>query len=184
MKPKTVIHVLVLLTVCAAMSVPAWAQQKIAFVDTIRVITESAEGGQKIDAWEAFFEQKRQELDADAAELQKLQTQYQQQQLSLNPETQAEMQRNIQDKSTKLQRDREDAQREAQARRDKILQEVSAKLKTLLDEYGQANNYAAIFLLDPEAQVFVAQGVDITDAIIELYNQKHPAPAGGASGGR
>lgn len=184
MKPKTIIQMLVLLMMCAAMAAPAWAQQKIAFVDTIRVITESAEGSQKIDAWEAFFEQKRQELEAETAELQKLQQQYQQQQLSLNPETQSEMQRSIEQRSTKLKRDREDAQREAQQRRDKILQDVSAKLQTVLQEYGQSNDYAAIFLLNPESQVFVAQGVDVTDIIIELYNQKYPVPAGGTSGGQ
>ncbi|HSR67985.1 MAG TPA: OmpH family outer membrane protein [Acidobacteriota bacterium] len=186
MNPKTILRGLVLTAFLAALVTPLWAQQKIAFVNTLRVIGESAEGGQKIDAWEAFYEGKRQELDAEAQELQQLQQQYQQQQLSLNAETQAEMQRTIEEKSTALKRAQEDAQREAEQRRNRIIQEVGSKLQALLQEYGQSNNYAAIFLLNPESQVFVAQGVDITDQIIALYNEKHPvaaqgSPAGGSS---
>ena len=168
--------------VLALLCVPALGQQKIGFVNTLQILAESEEGKALVAEWDATFKAKLQEVEAEAAELQNLQQQFSQQQLSLNPETQGEMQRSIQEKGTRVQRMQEDINLEAKQNRDRIVQQLGAKIQTILDEYGQQNGFAVIFLRNPEQQIFVADALDVTQEILQIYNQRHSAPTGGSEG--
>ncbi len=168
--------------ILALLCTPVLAQQKIGFVNTIQILGESEEGKARIAAWDASYKSQMAEVEAEGAELQNLRQQFAQQQLSLNPETQAEMQRSIEEKTTKLQRMQEDINRKAQQDRDKIVQEMSRKMQKILDDYGQQNGFAVIFLRS-EQQVFVADALDVTQEILRIYNEQHPVASTG-SGGR
>ncbi len=172
---------LILLTIMAA-GTSASAQQKVGFVDVLGVIAQTAEGQARIGAWNEFSKTKQESLNAEATELQNLRQQFAEQQLTLNPETRAEMQRSIEDKTTSLQRLSEDFERERAQRRNVIMQDMLGKLRTLLSEYGKENGFAAIFIRNDQ-QVFVADALDLTPQILALYDQKHPTQASGSGDG-
>ncbi len=177
---KSTARTLAFLCILIAGIAPAMAQQKIGFVNTLQVLSESEEGKGRIGAWEKFVETRQQQIAAAGTELQRLQEQFAQQAATLNPETQAEMQRSIEDKTTGLKRMQEDFGREAEAQRNQILQDVSAKMRAILEEYGQQNGFAAIFLRSPEQHAYVQTDLDLTTEVVRIYNEKHPFAATGS----
>ncbi len=157
-----------------------WAQTssssrnlKIGFVDSLAVLYGTQEGQQEIARVEQFIEEKQKEYDSRLEELGKQQQQFQAQQRTLNPQTQAEMQRKLENEDRALRRFQEDIQLEMNTRREDLLGKVGEKIQGIINEYAQKQNFGAIFLRS-EAQVYVAPSLDFTQEIIRLYNERYP----------
>ena len=157
-----------------------WAQTssssrnlKIGFVDSLAVLYGTQEGQQEIARVEQFIEEKQKEYDSRREELGKQQQQFQAQQRTLNPQTQAEMQRNLENEDRALRRFQEDIQLEMNTRREDLLGKVGEKIQGIINEYAQKQSFGAIFLRS-EAQVYVAPSLDFTQEIIRLYNERYP----------
>jgi len=161
-----------------------WAQTssssgnlRIGFIDSLEVLYGTQEGQQGIAKVEQFIEEKQKEYDSRRVELEKQQQQFQAQQRTLNPRTQAEMQRKIEDEDRALRRFQEDSQAEISARRDDVLGKVGEKIQGIINEYAQKQQFGAIFLRS-ETQVYVAPSLDFTQEIIRLYNERYPVSGG------
>ncbi len=157
-----------------------WAQTssssgdlKIGFVDSLAVLYGTQEGQREIARVEQFIEEKQKEYDSRVEELGKQQQQFQAQQRTLNPQTQAEMQRKLENEDLALRRFQEDIQLEMNTRRDDLLGKVGEKIQGIINEYAQKQSFGAIFLRS-EAQVYVAPSLDFTQEIIRLYNERNP----------
>ena len=175
-KRRFKLHSIVLAVAALSMSGMLAQGQKIGFVSTFDVLRASQEGKARISAWDSAFRAEQEKIKTESDELNKLQQQFAEQRLSLNAETQAEMQQSIQNKATSIKRMQEDLNRTAGGRRDKILAEVSEKIRTLLQDYAKNNGYDAIFLRLPDQQAYVAESVDITAEILRLYDEKYKVP--------
>ncbi len=160
-------------------SAPATASPaKVAFINPIAVLSATAEGKQEFAKLQELTNKRQQELANLGTELRKLQEQYSQTSLTVNPQTRAEMERSIQEKELKLKRMQEDAQLEVQQQQDDLLGKMGDKLQTIINEYAQKNGIDTIFRLD-QGQVFayVNPALVVTDQIIKQYDQKHPVTA-------
>ena len=164
-----------------------WAQTssssgnlKIGFVDSLAVLYGTQEGQQEIAKVEQFMAEQQKEYDARLEELGKQQQQFQAQQRTLNPQTQAEMQRKLENEERELRRFQEDIQVEMNTRRDDLLGKVGEKIQGIINEYAQKQNFGAIFLRS-EAQVYVALSLDFTQEIIRLYNERYPVSEGNSA---
>ncbi len=164
-----------------------WAQTssssrnlKIGFVDSLAVLYGTQEGQQEIARVEQFIEEKQKEYDSRLEELGKQQQQFQAQQRTLNPQTQAEMQRKLENEDRALRRFQEDIQLEMNTRREDLLGKVGEKIQGIINEYAQKQNFGAIFLRS-EAQVYVATSLDFTQEIIRLYNERYPVSEGNSA---
>ena len=164
-----------------------WAQTssssgnlKIGFVDSLAVLYGTQEGQREIARVEQFIEEKQKEYDSRLEELGKQQQQFQAQQRTLNPQTQAEMQRKMENEDRALRRFQEDIQVEMNARRDDLLGKVGEKIQGIIDEYAQKQKFGAIFLRS-ETQVYVAPSLDFTQEIIRLYNERYPVRGGNSA---
>ena len=161
-----------------------WAQTssssrnlKIGFIDSLGVLYGTQEGQQEIARVEQFMQDRQKEYDSRVEELGKQQQQFQAQQRTLNPQTQAEMQRKLENEERALRRFQEDIQLEMNTRRDDLLGKVGEKIQGIINEYAQKQNFGAIFLRS-EAQVYVALSLDFTQEIIRLYNERNPVSEG------
>jgi len=161
-----------------------WAQTssssgnlKIGFIDSLAVLYGTQEGQQEIARVEQFIEERQKDYDARVEELGKQQQQFQAQQRTLNPQTQAEMQRKMENEERALRRFQEDIQVEMNTRRDDLLGRVGEKIQGIINEYAQKQNFGAIFLRS-EAQVYVAPSLDFTQEIIRVYNERYPVIEG------
>ncbi len=184
---RATLRILIWIVIWAAGAGVGWAQTssssgnlKIGFVDSLAVLYGTQEGQQEIARVEQFMAEQQKEYDARLEELGKQQQQFQAQQRTLNPQTQAEMQRKMENEDRALRRFQEDIQVEMNTRRDDLLGKVGEKIQGIINEYAQKQNFGAIFLRS-EAQVYVALSLDFTQEIIRLYNERYPVSEGNSA---
>jgi outer membrane protein len=161
--PVAVLAAALALGVAAPLAAQA---QKIAIIDTERVITASDTGKQALEGLTALREQKRLEGEALEKELLDLQTRLQEGRLSLSEDKIAELQRQAEDKALAMRRFQDDANRELTKRRDEVLAQVDQKVMPVINRYGQANGYDLIFRKFESGLIYAADAVDITDEVI------------------
>jgi Skp family chaperone for outer membrane proteins len=85
-----------------------------------------------------------------------------------NQELQAR--RAFEDARRKFERDVDDKQNE-------FLGDVAVKVGTVASDYGRDNDYDAIFVLKAQPLVYVRESADLTDIVIELYDERFPHDA-------
>jgi Skp family chaperone for outer membrane proteins len=153
---------------------------KIGFVNSQQVLYGTAEGKKGLAELEQFMNQQREAFEAKNAELAKLQEDYMTQQRTQDAAALASVERTIQEKEVELRRFREDAQANFNARQNQVLQGISGKVQVLIQEYAQENAFDAIFMRD-QNQIYVAPSLDVTEAIIEAYNQRYPGEQAAAA---
>ncbi|UCF36776.1 MAG: OmpH family outer membrane protein [Acidobacteriota bacterium] len=184
MKITRMTSVLLLLTL-VLFSGAAVAQEiatKIAFVNTTEILQGTAEGKAELAAMEQYVSSTRSELGGQNAELEDLKKTYNSQMRMLNPDTAAEMQRQISEKERTLRRAQEDLELEATQRQNQLLNKMSQKIRAVIAEYAEQNGYGAVFL-DSPSMPFYAETLNITGTIIQIYDQKNPVAAPAAPAG-
>ncbi len=165
--------VLVILVVSLA-AVPASAG-RIGFVDAEQAVAEVEEGKAKIaqlQAWQAPYHARLDRLRKQVLALgDRLNTA---QQGSATPEAVSE----IEHRQVEVMREFEDArrayERELEANKNAVLDEIASKIGVIGAEYAKANDFDAVFLLKAQPMMYVAESVNLTDKIIEIYNQRYP----------
>ena len=150
---------------------------KVGFVDSRGVLEGTEEGRQGLEALNTFTEAKRKALATKNSELNQMQQDLLAQQPGLSPGSRTEMENAINAKQIELKRLQEDAQAEVQRRQNELLQVMSEKVQAVIDDFAKQNNYIAIFMKDPGRQAYVDPTLDVTDQIIQLYNQRYPVAA-------
>jgi Skp family chaperone for outer membrane proteins len=151
------------------------AAGQIGFLDAERAVLSVQESKSQFNVLEEWATPRKnhiEELKGQAAELTQ---QLAAQRATASPEALAALDREL----VQVQRELEDSvrafNRDLAAKRDKLLGDLSAKLMTVAGEYAQANGLDAIFLLGAHAVAYYSKTLDVTDAIIRLYDQKFPA---------
>ncbi len=184
---RTMLKTLTFVVVWAVGIGVGWAQTsassgnlKIGFIDSLAVLYGTQEGQQEVARVEQFIEEKQKEYGSRLEELEKQQQQFQAQQRTLNPQTQAEMQRKLENEDRALRRFQEDSQAEISAKRDDVLGKVGEKIQGIIGEYARTQNFGAVFLRS-ETQVYVAPSLDFTQEIIRFYNERYPVSEGNSA---
>lgn len=140
--------------------------QKIAIIDTERILTTSATGKAALENLTALREQKQQQGQALEAQLTDLQNRLQEGRLSLSDDKLAELQRQVEDKAVEMRRFQDDANRELAAKRDEVLAAVDEKVMPVINRFGQEQGYDLIFRKFESGLIYAAEAVDITDEVI------------------
>ena len=146
---------------------------KIGFVDTLAVLYATEEGRRELEGLNQFASGKQQEVALLSSEVQTLRERYISQQTVLNPSARAEMERDIGDKERSLQRLQEDVEVEYNQRSEALLARMGEKIQAVIIRYAQDNGFSVIFMRN-ETQSFVDVSLDITEEIIQIYNQGNP----------
>jgi outer membrane protein len=167
-----VVQTAMVMTLVGAQDAPQ-AGTKFAFVNTLAILQGTAEGRQQLQEIEAFKNEKQQAMQTQSEELQALRQQYDSQSRMLNPDTAAEMEREITTKDRQLRRLQEDAETDLNRRQSELLNRMSEKIQTLIGEYAEQNGIGVVFLQNPSLPYF-APALDITAQIIKIYDEKNP----------
>ena len=160
-------------------SLLAQSSAKIGFVLFSRVLETTEEAKVEIQQVQSFVSAKQSESDTMQTDLNNLKQTLANQQRSLNPETVAEMTTNIADKETELKRFNEDVQRDIDKRRNALFGRLSKKIQDIVNEYARENEFGAILYLD-QLQGYFDPSLDLTQTIIDIYNQQNPPEGSGA----
>jgi outer membrane protein len=158
--------------------------QKVAIINIQQAIASSVDGQQAAQQLQTRFGPRRSELETLQNEIRDLQTQLRNQQVGLSEEARTRLMRTIDEKTRDFNRKNEDATAEFQQAEQDAINEIGRKIMGVIDEYAKQNQYSIIIdVSSPQTPVLFADAsIDITPAIIELYNKARPAASGtGAS---
>jgi outer membrane protein len=143
----------------------------------------STKDGQKAAAdLTTRFAPKKSELEKKQSTIAQLQDQLRKGTNTMSEEAKQKLMREIDQNTKSLNRETEDAQAELDQEQNKIMQELGQRIVAVIDKYAKENGYTLI--MDVSSQqtpvIFAANGIDVTQDIIALYDKNAPAATSGA----
>jgi Skp family chaperone for outer membrane proteins len=163
-----------------AATTPSATGVKVGVIDMQGAIAGSNEGQRDFEALAKKFEPRRLELQKLNTDIEDLKKQLNTQGDKMNPDAHEALVKSIESKTKSLQRSAEDAQNEFQQQQNEIAQRILQKMAPVITKYVSDNGYG--LLLDasapwPQGPVVVAtQSVDITKAVVDVYNVQSGVP--------
>jgi outer membrane protein len=167
----------------AATAAPVAA--KVAIIQFQQAVGATNEGQRDFAELRKKFEPKQTQLKAESDEIDTLKKQLQSQGATMSDSARASLTKQIDDKTKSLQRSAEDAQNDFQSEMGETYQKLAEKVYQVVQSYATQAGYTLV--LDASAQqspvLWANQGTDISQAVVEAYNQKSgiPAPTGSAT---
>jgi len=131
------------------------------------------------------YDPKRQELKTLSDEIETLTKQLQGQSAQMSEEVRISKTRAVDDKKKQLDRDTQDAQTDFQGEMQQVLSGVAQKLGALMTDYAEKHGYTLVLDAGDQQTATVLYAVpqtDITQVIIDAYNEKSGIPAPPAQG--
>ena len=165
---------------------------KVAAINIEGAIFASNEGQRDMDALQKKFEPKSNELKGKNEEIDALKKKLNTQGASLNDDSKADLQRQVEQKQKALDREAQDAREDFQNQQNEIGQRILQKMAPIILKYANENGLGVIMDTSnpwPQGQVvWAAPSVDITKPIVEAYNVQSgvaaPAKSSGNSGSK
>ena len=159
-----------------AVTTVAWAETKIAVVDVQRVIDDSEKGQQARELLKQKFEQEKTSLEKEGKEIALLKEDFDKQSAVLTPEKRADREQELRQRIKDFNRLKKDKQDSFNAQQMEVLRQVMARVMEVVQTVAKENGYTAVFDATNGPVLYAGEGVDITDLIIQRFNQ--------ASGGK
>ena len=162
---------------------PQSASQKVAIIDIQRAIAQSNDGQQAAKEIQTRFGPKRAELEKAQQEITALEDQLRTQQATLSDDARNRLLRTRDDKTRAFTRANEDATAEWQQAEQDAINVIGRKMINVITDYSQKSGFGLVVdVSSPQTPVLYAdEALNITDQIIELYNQTAAKPAASGS---
>lgn len=169
-----------------AFSTAGLAQEKtvkVAILNIQAAIAQSNDGQQAAKQLQDRFGPKRAELEKQQQEINALQEQLRNQQKTLSDDARNKLLRTIDDKTRAFNRTNEDATADFQQAEQDAINEIGRKMMGVISEHAQKNGFALVLdVSSPQTPVLYADSaIDITQTIMELYNQASAKPTASAA---
>jgi len=154
-------------------AIPAVAGN-IGFLDTERAIKTVKEGQRQFQALDAWANQRAAEVEAIRNGVTELTQRLDNQRTIASTDAIRQLENDL----LKAQRELEDAgrtlQRDFEAKQMELLARVATRVRDMASDYAEANGFDAIFMLESQPLVYIAESAVITDAVIRLYDEQFP----------
>ena len=159
----------------------AWAQSptvlKVGVFDANRVSEETDEGKRIAAKLSAFGDRKKAELQAKEKEIADIRAQLDSQNLSLSPEKQQQMQKDVQKKGLELQQAQESARNEFQIEVSEAQNRFQEQLIRVINQFGRDEGFTLVLERSTGGVAFASESIDVTTAIVDKFNEMVKAPA-------
>ncbi len=156
---------------------PAQTPTKVAIINIQGAIVATKDGAKARESIQKKFEPRFKDVEALNNEVQKLRNQLSTLANTASQEVRDKISREIDDKQKKLQWDTEDLQNDLQQEEGKLVNEIGQRMMQVIDEYAKQQGFSLV--LDVSAQqspvLWAANGIDITQQIVELYDKRFGA---------
>jgi outer membrane protein len=167
-------NVVIAIVTLALAGVPAAAQApgplKIGVFDANRVSQETEEGKTIQARLSALGDKKKAELAAKQKEVSDLQQQLDSQSLSLSPDRQSQLQKDIQKKTLELQQAQEAARNEFQIEVSDAQNKFQEQLLRVINQFGRDEGFTLILERNTGGVAYAAEAIDVTTAIVDKFN--------------
>src|SRR5262245_27869581 len=141
----------------------------VVVVDFERAVVESKEGKKASDKFNATLQARQTELEKKQKELEDQQKKLQTGARTLSESAKADIQKDIDRRTTELQRLNEDAQKDLQGMRDELLRPIAARATAILQQMANEQGYTLVVdLSNPDSNVVWAnEKNNITNELIK-----------------
>lgn len=153
---------------------PAANPGKMVFIDLDRAMISTKEGKSALDEFQKVYEAKAKEIQDMQAALEKGMSEFQAQQMTLSEEKRDERQVQLDEQSVALNRTKEDHQKSLERKRNSLIKKILNKMQPLIADYAKKNQVKAVFVIQQQMLAYVDESVNITNAIIKLYDEAYP----------
>ena len=158
-------------------TLPLRAQSsKVGVVDFERAVVESVEGKKSSEKFNAQLQAKQTDIEKKKKELDDQQKKLQNGARTLSDPAKADIQRDIDRRTTELQRINEDAQKELQTMRDELLRPIAERATAILNAMAAEQSYTMVIdVSNPENNVvWFNPKSDITPDLIRRIDAQTP----------
>jgi len=166
------------IAVAAFVSAPLLRAQvsNVAVVDFERAVVESVEGKKASDKFNVTLKAKQADVEKRQKDLEDNQKKLANGTITLSATAKADLQRDIDRKTTELQRLNDDTQKELQALRDELLRPIAERATAALNAMAAAEGYTLVIdISNPENNVIWANPKnDITAELIKRIDAAPP----------
>jgi len=149
----------------------------VVVVDFERAVVESKEGKKSSAKFNAALQAKQAEIEKKQKDIEDSQKKLQNGDRTLSDAAKANLQKDIERKTTELQRVNEDAQKELQVMREELLRPIADRATQILNALAAAEGYTLV--IDSSDQnsniVFVNKRNDITEELVKRIDASTPA---------
>src|SRR5438552_15966558 len=135
---------LVIMTVLVSAPLAHGQTSRVAVVDFEKAIVESVEGKKSSDKFNGTLQAKQAEGEKRQKELEDAQRKLQTQERTLSDTAKANLQKDIERRTTELQRYNEDSQKELQSLRDELLRPIAERASAILNAIAAEQGYTVI----------------------------------------
>lgn len=175
---------LALALVAGLASLQAQTPSKVGIINIQNAIIMTKEGQKALKDLEGKAAPKKAELEKRQSEIQALQEKLNKTSNVGGDEEKQRLMRDIDQKTKAFRRDVDDAQADLDQENQKVINTIGQGLMAVLDKYAKDNGYSII--LDVSNQqtsnvLFAANGTDVTQDIVALYDKNSGAPATSAA---
>ncbi len=161
--------------VVTTLAAGAWAQTKVAVVDTQRAIVETEDGLRMQATLKKLFDSKQRELDSKQRALEGERADIEKQKGVLSQEALARRAEKWQREMVALQQMFVEYNKELQKKQNELTQPIFAKTMGLIRRLATQEGFDVV--IDKQAVPYVRSDLDLTDRLITLYNGGASAPA-------
>jgi outer membrane protein len=170
---------LVCLLLIAAAAHAQTAGARVAIISMQEAVARTQEGQKLANDLQAKYKPTQDSMQKQVGEINTLRDQLQRGANTMSDDAKRDLIRDIQNKEKQLQRQREDAQADFNGELQAYQQQMLGKIMPVLDKFAKEKGYAVVLdISSPESPVLYAVNeVNITNDVIQLYDQEHPAAA-------
>lgn len=156
---------------------------KIAIIDIQQSIARTQEGQKLIEDLQKKYQPTKDKLDKTGQEIETLRAQLNKGMNTMSDDARRKLAREIQQKERDLKREAEDAQAEFGREQQETMNTVAGKLMTVIDKFAKEKGFAIVLdISSPQSPVLYAVNeVNITNDVIERYDQENPQAAAAAA---
>jgi len=164
---------ILLLTICFVLlfQVSAFAETKIGVFNMQKVMLECDYGKAVATKLKSKFEPLELELQKEGESIKALEAELKKQDLALKLEAKQDKQREYRRKTRDFQDSVVAYRQKRQAEQQKLGQPIAQKVAQVVSKYSTANGYTIVFEAQSTGVAFIANGVDMSDAIILELNK-------------
>jgi outer membrane protein len=146
------------------------AQSKIGFVNTERILRDSAPAARATKRLETEFAKKQQDIRQLADQLKRLQAELERNAVTMSESQKRAKEREYNELSRELQRRDRDFRDEVNQRRNEEMAQLLDQANRVIRQIAESENYDAIL----QDVVYVNPRIDITDKVIKALDSKPP----------
>lgn len=144
---------------------------RIAVLDVQRILVESATGKAALADLKTLQDQSVEQAKSRQDEIETLRQRIADGRLSLSADRLTEMDKELEEKVRQFRRFQEDVEREMGRKRDQAFEKIERDVMPIIEKLGAEGRYTLVFNKFQSGLVYADEQIDITDQVIELYNQ-------------